>query len=166
MEKKRVLSKIIFNIEDYIGGILMVGITALAFMQVIFRTLKLPLAWTEEYVVYLFIWMIYLGASSCTKNRSHLRIDMLYDVFPKKAQKVVNLFDDLLWLLFAIILMKYNSDVTKQVFERGVRTIAAKIPAWIGYSSVMFGMLLMSIRLAINIIEDFKAFGKGKEGTQ
>jgi len=153
--------------EGIIGGILMFLITVIAFIQVIFRyVLKLPLAWTEEYIVYLFAWMIYIGASYCTGEKSHLQMEVFYNRLSIKGKKVLDLISDILWLVFTIIMFKSSFTVTKMVYSKGVVTLAAGIPCWIGYLSVTVCMLLMGIHLINNLIEDVMRFKEKGEVEQ
>lgn len=42
-----------------------------------------PLTWPDELTTYLFMLMTFLGASACIKNNTELKVDALYEAFPR-----------------------------------------------------------------------------------
>ena len=62
-------------------------IAALVIIAVIFRyLLDDPLTWTEEFIIILFVWMLFIGFSSGFHKRMHIRIDALLLVLPHRAR--------------------------------------------------------------------------------
>ena len=45
-----------------------------------------PLIWTEEFIVIVFTWMLFIGFASGFRERMHLRIDALLILLPVKAR--------------------------------------------------------------------------------
>ena len=65
-------------------------IVVLVLSAVFFRYfLSDPLTWTEEFVVILFTWMLFIGFSSGFRYRMHLRIDALLLVLPMRGRAVL-----------------------------------------------------------------------------
>ena len=59
-------------------------IAALVIAAVFFRyVLNDPLTWTEEFIVMVFTWMLFIGLSSAFRQRMHIRIDALLVVLPR-----------------------------------------------------------------------------------
>jgi len=48
--------------------------------------------WSEEVARYLMIWSIYFGASAAVASGSHLRIDMLINLVPIRARRLLDIF--------------------------------------------------------------------------
>ena len=62
---------------------LMLAMTAIALLQVFCRyVLGNALAWPEEAVKYLFVWMVLLGAAVVTRRGQHITIDLLQRSLP------------------------------------------------------------------------------------
>lgn len=62
-------------------------IAVLVVVAVIFRYfLSDPLIWTEEFIVTLFAWMLFIGLASGFRERMHLRIDALLILLPVRAR--------------------------------------------------------------------------------
>jgi TRAP-type transport system small permease protein len=63
------------------------AIAALVVAAVFFRyVLSSPLVWTEEFIVIVFTWMLFIGLSSGFRHRMHLRIDALLVVLPESSR--------------------------------------------------------------------------------
>ena len=77
------------QIDIGISVIALVLLIAVTFAGVIFRyVFSKPFSWQEEVQLALIIWVIFFGARYAFETFSHVAIDMLYELFPAKAQKV------------------------------------------------------------------------------
>lgn len=62
-------------LEAAVGILLLAGVIALVFSQVVARYLfDQPQAWIEELCTYMFIWIVFLGASAAMKLDRHIRV--------------------------------------------------------------------------------------------
>ena len=62
-------------------------IAGLIVLTVFFRyVLNDPLTWTEEVIVTVFAWMLFIGFSSGFRERMHIRIDALLLVLPMRGR--------------------------------------------------------------------------------
>ena len=62
------------------------GIAVLVLAAVFYRyVLNDPLTWTEEFVLLLFAWMLFVGLANAFRDRMHIRIDALLLVVPRRA---------------------------------------------------------------------------------
>lgn len=62
-------------------------IAVLVVTAVVFRYfLSDPLIWTEEFIVIVFSWLLFIGFASGFRERIHLRIDALLILLPRKAR--------------------------------------------------------------------------------
>lgn len=58
-------------------------IAVLVVVAVVFRYfLSDPLIWTEEFIIIVFSWMLFIGLASGFRERMHLRIDALLILLP------------------------------------------------------------------------------------
>jgi len=136
------------NFEEYIGAILLIIIVILGFLQVLLRyVFNLPLAWTEESMVFLFVWFVYFGASACTKRNKHLRIEMFMNKLSPFIQRRVELFVDILWIFFCLVIFWMGFKVFYSAFIHPSYSIATHVPRWLGFAVVPVGMLLMGVRV-------------------
>jgi len=145
------------NLEEYIAAIILFIMVIFGFLQIIFRFfLNLPLGWTEESMVYLFVWFIYLGASAVTKRNKHPRVELVMNKLPPFLQRYVELFVDILWIFFCLVIFWMGYKVFFFFLVHPTFSIAANLPRWLGYLAVPVGMLLMVFRVFQHILSNHK----------
>jgi len=80
-------------VDDVVSTIALVGVILLTGLNVILRyVFSLPLAWTTEVALGLFIWFVFIGISSTMKREGHVGVDFFVKKLPKP-----------LWILSEII---------------------------------------------------------------
>lgn len=100
-------------------------------VQVLFRyAFNNSISWSEEAVRYLFVWMTFLGAAVCFRDRLHIRVDYFKDVLPPAIGKKLSRVNRWIMLLFMLYLIVGGL-------------------VWVVLSAGAYGS---SIRLPINII--------------
>jgi TRAP-type C4-dicarboxylate transport system permease small subunit len=72
---------------------MMLGAMFLAFLlQIAFRyVLGLPIGWTHEISVILWIWLVLWGASFVISEREEIRFDIIYGAVGRRARRVMTL---------------------------------------------------------------------------
>lgn len=86
----RVVDDAAAAVEDQLLWLSHAVIVVLVLLAVVFRYfVGDPLVWTEEFVIIVFSWMLFLGLASGFRRRMHLRIDALLIVMPAAARTVL-----------------------------------------------------------------------------
>lgn len=81
-----------------------IGITSVAVLGRYVSFIPDP-AWSEEIVLTCMIYMALLSAALAVKRKTHIRMTALDQYLPKRLVKKLDLFDDLVVLVFAGIMM-------------------------------------------------------------
>lgn len=120
--------------EEVLGGILMAVIFLSATFQVLNRfALHFSAPWTEELCRYAFIWIAFLGISNGVKRGTHLNVNLIENVLPKKAIAVLDVVLDAVFLLLMCYMFKISLDYLMKVARYGTQSVGLKIPMWIVY---------------------------------
>ena len=150
--------------EKMIGGIFLLLIIGLSFIQVVTRKFGHALAWSEEYALICFLWFGYLGASACALEKKHLRIDMVVSRLPHKVGVVWELVVNVLWIVVNAMIGYAGFQYMMSNLTRSAATLITKTPYWVVIAAVPVGFLLMSIRILQNCYRLIKAeWGKDKK---
>jgi TRAP-type C4-dicarboxylate transport system permease small subunit len=73
----------------YALTLLSVVLTVSVFLQVLIRfVFKYPLPWTEEIARIAFVYCIFVGATIAVRENSHLQVDFLLVILPKRVARV------------------------------------------------------------------------------
>lgn len=144
-------------IEDWTAGLLIVGGLAVIFIGVIMRYIfNDPISFVEEYSNYLIIWGTMFGAVVALRDNGHIRVDMVYRLFPPKMQKGIDIFANLAGLTFALFLFVYGTQGIfldqYSVYQMGLVSTGEGVSLWKVYMVMPFIGLLLAIRFIIRLI--------------
>lgn len=140
--------------ENLLAVSLAVTVTVI-FVQVIARhVFNSSLSWSEEFARYVFIWQIWLGTSMATRERTHVKVEILQGMLGKKGNCVLNITGCIGVLVFAFFLVHYGYLSMMSIMGRHAVSTAMRIPLWIVYLSLPVGNLLVCLRMVVQIIEE------------
>lgn len=92
--------------EKLIAGILGM-MTILTFANVIARYgFNSNILWALELTVFLFAWLVLLGASYAVKKNMHLGVDIIVNMLPIAHRRLVGLFCAVICIAFTFLLLK------------------------------------------------------------
>lgn len=93
------------NVEKFILIALLGFMVVLGMLQIISRfIIKSPIAWSEGLLIYMFIWSSYLGASLAVAENAHFKVEIFTDRMPRKVQKGLEIFVNVLMFSFACLI--------------------------------------------------------------
>lgn len=135
------------NFEESIMVVLLGSMVVIMGVQVFMRyVLSNSLAWPEELTRYLFIWFVFLGISYGIKNNVHLKVDLLEVILPG-CKQVLCLVQDLLFLVFCLIMVQPSLSGVSLLMDSGQTSPAMQVPMFLIYISLLAGFLLAIFRL-------------------
>jgi len=92
--------------ETLIAGILGV-MTLLTFANVVTRYgFNQNILWALELTVYLFGWLVLLGASYAVKKGSHLGVDIVINILPPEPRRILGLVAVAICIAFSFLMLK------------------------------------------------------------
>ncbi len=98
---------LIDRIEETLIALLLGAMTAITFAAVVARyVFNTGILWSLEATVFLFAWLVLLGASWAVKKGAHLGVDVLIDMLPRDGRRLVGLLAAALCILYAVFLLK------------------------------------------------------------
>ncbi len=148
------------SLEMVASGVLLLVMSAIAFMQVITRyCFFYSLVWSEEITRYCMIWMTFIGAAYAVSRQEHINIDLLSGFFRKHGIRI-RLILNALMLVFLIACAAYGLGLTVSTFEANQRTPAIGFPMFIVYALVVAALILAAFHALVRII---CALGAGED---
>ncbi len=144
------MKKIRIFLDQLINWLVILCVIAMViviFMQVIFRfILNDPLSWSEELARYLFVWITFLGAAICARDRGHIGMDYVVSKFPVKVQKIIEHFG--LALMVVISLTIAISSIETVVSNFGQVSPALRLNMGLIYSAIPIGCIYTAVYYA------------------
>lgn len=138
------------------AGAALAGIVGLYLMEVVLRYfLAAPTTWSEEWIGYLLLAMIFLAAPDVTRRGAHIAIDLLVErLSPPKARLAMRLGAGLGALVAGAAAVIVGGEAWTQA-ARGVMTNAAHpIPRFVLTALIAYGLglsALFFIRQAMSV---------------
>jgi len=100
------LGRVINEIEETLIAVILGLMTIVTFANVIARyVFNSNILWALETTVYLFAWLVLLGASYCVKTRAHLGVDAVLNIVPPPARRAMTLFAVAASIVFSVLLL-------------------------------------------------------------
>ena len=156
------IKKFFGNIEQYIAVFFMVAMLIILTTNTVGRYLfHVTLPWAEEVSAYGQIWLVYIAVSYAVKEKAHICIDSVVDMYPKKFKEIILLLGFAAWLIFALIMTGVGIDYVIDFFHKNGRAISLPIPMWIIYLSIPVGHACLSIRIIQQMIMGVKSIIRG-----
>jgi C4-dicarboxylate transporter DctQ subunit len=144
--------------KAFLAGAIIIS-SLLLFVNVVMRyVFLLPIYWAEEFVRYLMVWLIFIGASQVTQWGGHVAVDIVPRVLSKRGNAILAFAVNLICILFCIVLAYLSLKQMLRVKGAGQVSPALEIPMWIAYLSIPAGTTLMLIRF----LQQFRARIQGK----
>lgn len=155
--------------ENFEKIFLVVGLLSIIFFitfQTVYRYVITHIAgtsgaavWTEELSRYIFIWISYLALPVAIRNRSSIRVDIIYDRLPKRWQNASWVVVDICFLILTAVIVKTGYAQIERLIRFPQMTTALGIPYLIPYLILPLGFGLMCLRLLQSLWSQFAICG-------
>jgi C4-dicarboxylate transporter DctQ subunit len=105
-EPKTKLGRVINEIEETLIALILGSMTIITFANVIARkAFNSNILWALETTVFLFAWLVLLGASYCVKTRAHLGVDVILNMASRRMRHALALLAVAACLVFSVLLL-------------------------------------------------------------
>lgn len=95
------------TLEETLIALILGLMTAITFANVIARYFfNSNILWALEATVFLFGWLVLLGASYAVKKRAHLGVDLIVNMLSPAGRRILGLVSVACCLLFSLLLLK------------------------------------------------------------
>jgi TRAP-type C4-dicarboxylate transport system permease small subunit len=151
----------IARIEEGLLVLLMAVMTVVAFVNVITRYfIRFSLAFTEEVVVSLFVWLTLLGTAIAFREGSHLGFSFIVDRCPKGVQRVSVWLATILGIVLFGFLVYFGVEQIQSERQLGTTSVSLAIPQWWYTAGIpVFGLLIIARIIEGAILADRKVRG-------
>lgn len=134
--------------------ILMSSLVLVTFFQVCNRyILKYPFAWTEEAARFLAVWTILIGVVLCTREDSHIQIDVFYLKLNPKVKQTLSIIINTIFLFFIVFLICQGTAILQVIRFQDSASLPISM-MWI-YLAGPLSSLITAIYLVQRIIKLF-----------
>ncbi|MEZ5727175.1 MAG: TRAP transporter small permease [Burkholderiaceae bacterium] len=149
--------------ERWLLLVLYAFIVIVIFVEVLRRfVLQYSSVWGEETARYLFVYLVWIGASAAIRDRAHLRIDVVFGLVSPRVGAWLHLFGDLVTLAFACLALWLSLGSVRSAMRFDALTDGLRInQAWFALA-VPLGFGLIVLRLVQSMRRDVSDLRAGK----
>ncbi len=144
----------ICKLEKLFTATLLAVISSLVFVAAVMRKFGYPLNWAQDISLLCFAWLTFIGADYLMRTDKLIVIDLLYNYFPGKVKKALNILFGLGMSFFLIVLIWYGFPLVMQSWNRVFNTLKLSY-AWCTLC-VPVGSILMLSTVIKKMIHDIK----------
>ena len=123
--------------------------TSIAFISVILRYgFEIHILWETQILPFVFVWGVFLGAASVTRDHSHIRVSFFAELIfgEKRALKVWTTVENVAGLAACIFITYLSVRWVHAEYVSGAVVISKpSYGLWIPHLAITIGMGLMSI---------------------
>ena len=98
------------NFEETLIAAILGSMTLITFANVVVRYFGGTILWALEATVFLFAWLVLLGASYAVKTYAHLGVDVALTMLPRPVRRALGLIAVLCCLAYTLLLLKGSWD--------------------------------------------------------
>lgn len=145
------ISKYFSHLENVILNIAPLSLLLISIFAVFNRYfLKYSMGWYEEISIYLYMLLVYWGASKASKDNSHYSVSIILDKYQGKNR---NYFEIIIWAFCLLISLLGVYFGMKMCLITTRKTVYLKIPtSIILFTTITMGFLGMSLKYLYKII--------------
>ena len=108
------INKILDVVSRVFVAVVLLVIVMAVISQVISRYVyQFKIAWTQELATYLYIWMIFIGASLGLHRKEIVAITFLRDRMNPQLGIYLNVFNNIIVVFFLVVGIIYNCKITE-----------------------------------------------------
>lgn len=133
------MNKILRFLEKWVLVPILLLIFITMLLQVFSRyVIGNPVRWTVELANLCLIWLTFLGAAICYWKDGMVKLDIFYNMFPKKWKWIISLLQDLVFVVVGLFLIQHAYRLAIMESTRSLHTIPVSrairfIPVVIGF---------------------------------
>jgi TRAP-type transport system small permease protein len=159
-EKVPFLHWCLYNPVEVGGSLLIILLTVVVFLQVFYRyALQSPLAWSEEFAMFLFQWCAFIGAAIATRHRFHYGLDLVTKRLPRRWKWATEILASVL-IFFIAYLMITNGYGMMQITKAQKYPVMQFSVAYAYLAILLSGVLMMIYQVPI-FVSQIRALKEG-----
>jgi TRAP-type C4-dicarboxylate transport system permease small subunit len=134
-----------------LGALMLVGI-ALNFANVVSRhVFGQAIFWTEEILVYLVIWGVFLGMAAIAFRGEHLNMDLFSSAIPSRWRPVHRAAVAAAMLAVCVFVAAQSWQIVVLFTQGGQVSLAAGVPKAIPHAALLVGFALTAAAILVRL---------------
>lgn len=149
--------KLLVKIEEDVSIIVFLIMLTLTFFNVIGRyCFHAAISFTDEITTNLFVLTSVIGTAIAARQRAHLGLGALTELFSIKTQQIISGFANLLGAIYGVVILITGIQMVRHQMLINAKSAMLMIPSWIYGLFLPIGAIFIIMRFLCASVEDFK----------
>lgn len=159
-EPHRGIASLVFiKLPHLITGTLLLIAIAINIANVIGRyVFGSAIFWTEEILLYILVWSVFIAAATITYRGEHLCMDLFVGMIRSPWKQILNGISAALFVACCAVVLTQSYKVFMLHYQNGTESMAAGLPMTIPHGAFLLGFALMLVAVLLRI----RAYVSGK----
>ncbi|UTV30736.1 TRAP transporter small permease [Photobacterium atrarenae] len=142
-----------------------ISLSLLMFFQVILRyVFDSPFTGIEEVALLLGVWVYFSGMAYVTKTKEHITGGVIHLLVKKQKHiEYIKLFGYVVSLVALLFFSYLAIEYVLKIYDRGRLSTNLGWPRWVWFSSMIFGFIISSLYLTLDIFRDLREVYKQED---
>lgn len=142
------IKNLLNRVEEAFICLLLAAMTLEVFVEVILRYgFNTGISFGTELTQHLSAWMVLFGASYGIKVGSHIGVDAFVRILPPRGRRAMSTLAVLLALAYCALILYGSWEYLRKMYKIQVELQDMPIQRWVAHSPLIFGYLLLALRL-------------------
>lgn len=147
------------NTLVWLGGMLatlmIIGVFCIVVVAVVRRYFfNVPLMWGDQFIGYVLVAIVMLGAAEAFRKGDHIAIDLLASRFGRRGARWLDIFASLSVLAFAIVLGISTWSSIRFAYDFGSYSIGyIEIATWVPQLPMLAGSVLLGLAAVARLLD-------------
>ena len=147
------MARFLFStLPEWLLGALMLAGVAITFVSVVSRyAFGQAIFWSEEVLVYMTIWGVFLGMAAIAYRGQHLTMDLFSSSITGAWKTALNGLVAVIMMACCIFVMAQSWKIVWLFAQTGQVSVAAGIPKAIPHSALLVGFFLTTLAVVVRL---------------
>lgn len=149
------------NCLAVIAALLFALIFTLVIVEILCRTfLGFSLLWATDFIQLVVCWTLAFGMSAIVYSNDHLKMDVIKQKLPPKAQKAMSIFTDVLELAFFAMLIPFG--IKTAMTKMSILFTTLRWPMGYMYAALPVFGTLCTVFMLYRLVNEIRGLIKGE----
>ena len=141
---------------DAVGGLLYATLFIVFIVQVVARFgFDKPLAWTDELVVVLYIWVILWAAAFMVPEREHVVFDLVYHAVPRRLRRYMRIAGHLMIGGLSAVALPASWDYIRFMAREGTPVLGLPFMwVFLPFALLLFSLVMRGVVQIVLILRE------------
>ncbi|MCR8551013.1 TRAP transporter small permease [Salipiger sp. P9] len=146
--------KFVHGVEKALLIVLLLAMAGVTFVQVIARyVFNAGAVWALELTVFLFAWLVLLGAAHLAREGRHIGIDALISVIGRGPRKLCGLAASAACVGYAVLMLSGSWTYFSKLYRLKISAAELPVPSWVVVSVLPLSFLILVVRFGATFLQ-------------